>query len=64
MKISLGYLKDVIAFISSIITLILLYICGFQPSIHLIPIIAFLIFIFDGLFTIFPYLHTHTIDLG
>lgn len=63
MKISLGYLKDSIAFITSIICIFLFIIYKIKPPKYLLYIFIFSVFIFDGLFTIFSPLHNFEINL-
>lgn len=63
MKISLGYLKDCIAFTTSIICIFLFVICKKKPPKYLLYFFIFSVFIFDGLFTFFSQLHNYEIDI-
>ena len=62
MKLSLGYIKDILAFTTSIICIIIFYIYKITPPKIVLPIFIGLVFLFDGLFTIFPNLHNYYID--
>jgi hypothetical protein len=64
-EISLGYLKDVLAFVTAIIFFILyVYYDGFNMKLCkvMLLIIFILIFVFDGVFTFFSSLHNYKIN--
>ena len=61
MNYTLGYIKDLIAFIFSIIFIIIFFILKNPlPRIYIYFIIIS-IFIFDGIFTLLPHLHNFDI---
>ena len=61
-NITFGYIKDGIAFFSSSILIILFYILKVRAPPIIIPIVLFLIFIFDGIFTLYPSLHNYKLN--
>ena len=61
MILTFGYLKDLLAFIGSIICIILFFIYKIKPPKFLLYAFISLVFIFDGLFTFFPFLHNYNI---
>ncbi len=61
MKISAGYLKDLLAFIASVILIICYYLRGKSPPNILLPIGIGLVFTFDGIFSLYPWLHNYQI---
>ena len=63
MNLSLGYIKDVLAFITSIILIILFYGFNIKPPKILLPLGLFLIFVIDGIFTFYPFLHNLSINM-
>ena len=62
MKISLGYIKDLLGFLSSFILIILFYGCNINPPKILIPFSLGIIVIIDGIFTFNPSLHNKYIN--
>ena len=61
MKFTLGYLKDLLAFICSIICILLFFVYKLDPPKWLILVFIILVFIFDGIFTFYPFLHNYNI---
>ena len=61
MELSLGYLKDLIAFISSILFFGLYFFTKIEIKKQFILFFYILVFIFDGTFTLFPKLHNFVI---
>lgn len=57
MNLSLGYLKDLIAFLSSILFFILYFLNIIEIKKEYVVFFYTLVLIFDGIFTIFPSLH-------
>lgn len=63
MEISLGYLKDLLAFLSAILFFTLYAVCNMKLYKSMILIIFLLVLIFDGIFTFFPHLHNFMIKI-
>ena len=61
MNISLGYIKDYLAFNTAIILLILILVFKYKISEKIFLILLILVFIFDGIFTFIPSLHNYVI---
>lgn len=61
MKLSLGYLKDLIAFISSILFFTLYFCKKIEIKKEYVIFFYILVIIFDGTFTFFPTLHNYVI---
>ena len=61
MNLSLGYLKDLIAFISSILFFILYFLNKIEIKKEYVIFFYTLVLIFDGIFSIFPSLHNFVI---
>jgi hypothetical protein len=65
MKLTLGYLKDLLAFASIVLFIFFITISNIKLKPNLIKFLFFglitLIFIFDGLFTVIPTLHNYVI---
>lgn len=59
MEISLGYLKDAIAFLSSVLFFILYFSKNLNIKKEFVLLFYSLVFLFDGLFTFFPTLHNY-----
>ena len=57
MELSLGYLKDVTAFLSSILFFILYFRKNLNIQKEFVLFFYSLVLFFDGLFTFFPILH-------
>ena len=60
--ITLGYIKDTLAFFTALILIIIFYIFKVKPPSFILPIGLFIIFIFDGIFTIYPFLHNYKLN--
>ena len=63
MIISLGYIKDLLAFISSIILIIIFYVFKVNVPKQIIPLCLLGVFLIDGLFSIHPSLHNYSINI-
>jgi hypothetical protein len=61
MKLSLGYLKDLIAFISSLLFFTLYFSKKIEIKKEYVIFFYILVIIFDGTFTFFPTLHNYII---
>ena len=61
MILSLGYIKDLLAFIFSIIYIIIFIVFKIKKKIIILDFLVACIFIFDGIFTFLPYLHNYVI---
>lgn len=62
MKITLGYLKDILAFIFASIMLILIFIINKKIDNIIYKLLIIIMFIVDGIFSFFPKLHNFEID--
>lgn len=62
MKTSLGYLKDLIAFLVSILFFALYFSNKIEIKREYVVLFYSLVFIFDGTFTFFPKMHCY--DIG
>lgn len=62
MKITLGYLKDILAFIFASIMLILIFIINKKIDNIIYKLLIIIMFIVDGIFSFFPKLHNLEID--
>lgn len=63
MKITLGYLKDILAFIFASIMLILIFIINKKIDNIIYKLLIIIMFIVDGIFSFFPKLHNLEIDI-
>lgn len=61
MKLSLGYLKDLIAFLSSILFFTLYFLKKIEIKKEYVLLFYTLVIIFDGTFSFFPSLHNYVI---
>ena len=62
MKLSLGYIKDLIAFLTSILFFSLYFSQKIEIRKEYVLFFYLLVFIFDGTFTFFPLLHNYDIS--
>lgn len=62
MKLSFGYLKDVLAFIFASIILLLIFIFNIPIPDIIYKLLIILMFILDGIFSFFPKLHNLEIN--
>ena len=63
MEVSLGYLKDLLAFIFACVVLILIFILKIKIPIIIYKLLIILIFLIDGIFSILPFLHNFKIKI-
>jgi hypothetical protein len=63
MEVSLGYLKDLLAFIFALIMIFLIFILKVKIPIIIYKLLIILIFLIDGTFSILPFLHNFKIKI-
>lgn len=63
MEVSLGYLKDLLAFIFALIMIFLIFILKVKIPIIIYKLLIILIFLIDGTFSILPFLHNFIIKI-
>lgn len=63
MILSLGYIKDLLAFIFALIMIFLIFILKVKLPTLIYELLIILIFLIDGIFSILPFLHNFKIKI-